>query len=629
MVTEVTHAPYQDFLAAFGEAAAVSAEINTYWQGGGSPEPVAVYNHLVDARVNSKAISQARGELLKRYFAESFAPEPVTTFAPKHREPLIKALMEAYAKAKPNQRIFRVEADIINLGGLNAALNPEPESGKTPPPRRDSDKKIANAVIRVMAGIWREEIAKLGKDGNATAIRHGGDELCMYVLPQEDVSKEQIDEANVRAQERIAEFIQQAGLRNVVHTKQEKPPGVGAGFAVTDIHDEEHRLRSAVAISCALDKAIHSSKDAFQAMFGKPDANAAPVPLEQVERALADARWKNYAEQASSTTLEADTDFTGDTPDAAEEARLARAVKKASESADLSDAEQQLTTATANLCRKIDFVTGLPEFGVMASQLMPNFKANHGNNAMLVHVDFNNLGGGNKLGPWVGDAVAKLFADCVTEAMKTNGHQAFLPYLASQGGGKFALLLPKLEGAQANAEQVTRVWAEIENNLLTRSKQPLPLTDEEFAATKDIVRAEETTQKAKRNGGAEKSASRKLLDDNATSIALADISNLKSRRHGSRIVCTKALVDLDAPKLKETMDAQEANAAHGQGVIAQIEQRHYDVGRRLKEMDHNVGDKESSAAAKIFKNRGEKWRFSSHAKKLEMDRDVSADGRQR
>ena len=566
----------EHFLEAFGKRSDVRAEIEAYWNhGGASPYPISVFNHLIDKREEAGKIAPERAEFLKAYFAESFAPEPVTGYLHKHRETLIRELLDWYTDVHPERRFYRVEADIMNLGGLNRdiiAADP-------------SKANVADAVIRVMAGILRKHLEPLGE---TCAIRHGGDELSLYVQAKTGTDKEVIKTALEAAQKEIAEFVCAAGLRDVRHTKRDrltnkvKDPGVGLGCAVVDA-----RIKDEIGQMDEMARGVTASKHRFQEFLG-PMARAsavaehyAGVDVQQIEEVLKEPVYAQYRwpPLVPLSLLHADKDFSGDTLEQAQQARVSRHMEQLV-SAPLSAAEKRLGDGVALLSRKIDYVTDLPLFGAMRDGQMPHFSQRYGSKAMLVHFDFNNMGGGNDLGEWVGNKMGHLFGQCILDSLQQLGFAEYAPYLTSQGGGKFAMLLPQSLGQKA----ILDLSNAVEKKLETRSHEDLKLTPQQLVKTREIIEEATREQLKNRRGGDHASLRQRpiLLDSGV--LTVADISNVKTRRSGSHVVCKAVAVDVGNPEkplhLGYAMAGLEELARKGQQAITNIEQRHFERKRQ-------------------------------------------------
>lgn len=572
--TEVAQAALPPFLKAFGgEAAAVRAEIKAYWQTpNASPYPLDIYNTLIDARIANGSVSHERGAFFKAYFAESFAPDSVTGYAPKHREPLIEYLVNAYAEAHPQVRLYRIEGDIMNLGGLNREIL-----------AHGGSKDLADAVIRMMANTLIRHLEPLGQ---LCPIRHGGDELAIYLNPSSGVDKKAIESALNDSKQEIAAFINKAGLRNLAHSKEGKPAGVGVGLAVADIYAKSGSLKTPIMLSAELEAGIDISKQHFQTLLGA--AKTAQLGATSITHRLSIPRIESAFEEESYASLRhppaakeglltADTDFSGDAPASAHYARLKRAVVAAS-TGHLSGEEARLLRETCRLTQKTDFVTGLPLFEDMQKEMLPNFTSRFGERAKLVHVDFNNLGGGNKFGSWVGNAMANVFKECIETGMKDNGLKHFLPYLTTQGGGKFALLIPRtLDKNLAN-----KLSSSIEGALENRSSESLKLSDEEAKITRRMMKEADKEGFAKR-----RHVPRRKEDPHRqhTGISIGDIANLKSRQKGAQVVCAATEFNLEKKPLGHWMDRLEGLAQRGQAAITNHHERHFEKRRHDNALD--------------------------------------------
>ena len=150
---------------------------------------------------------------------------------------LRRALLHA---AETKEPAFYVEADVRNLGGLNASL------GHTG----------ANRVFAVLAACFEQAIRTVG--GDACLFRHGGDELSAVVIGpglERDALSRALDEASVR----IADFVASSGLADIPHPKHPQEAtraGTGLVFGVAPIHGDRD-LRETLAEA---DRAVERQK---------------------------------------------------------------------------------------------------------------------------------------------------------------------------------------------------------------------------------------------------------------------------------------------------------------------------------------------------------------------------------
>lgn len=135
---------------------------------------------------------------------------------PSARVRTLKRAQE-YAQDNPG-RAFYIEADIINLGGLNAA------KGHTG----------ANTVYRELAQITNKTLKAAG--GNVIAFRHGVDEFSFVVS---GVDKATLEAAMQQAKQQLKRYTEQAGLNNITHTKTNKADGVGVTTGIAEITPDE------------------------------------------------------------------------------------------------------------------------------------------------------------------------------------------------------------------------------------------------------------------------------------------------------------------------------------------------------------------------------------------------------
>lgn len=116
--------------------------------------------------------------------------------------------------AETGQPAHYVEADIGNLGGLNAKLG----------------ASAANSVYKNVAGIFQKALADTG----ATVVpgRHGGDEFNAVVVGAETPA---VKAAIEKAKGQVADYAEKAGLADIPHTKAGRLAGVGLHAGIAEI----------------------------------------------------------------------------------------------------------------------------------------------------------------------------------------------------------------------------------------------------------------------------------------------------------------------------------------------------------------------------------------------------------
>lgn len=501
------------FCSAFGEQGDVRKEIEEYWDNGGSPFPDQVYAYLVEKRKTAGQLTESQAQFLTAYFHESFAPERTTGYADKHREPLIAAFAEAYAKG--GQRpMFRVEADIANLGGLNRHL-----AGKPGIKSHEADQ-----VIGVMAAILKEQI---GNVGEICAIRHGGDELCLYVRPYPHIEQSEaaIQHALSATHLQVAEFITDALLTDVNHEKKGKDAGVGMGAAAIAITNQT-RLAQYKALQQAIPTAKQECLNHLGAGTQTPPANTSPP--QHVRQALEKDPWAKYAHAAENISRK---DFKRP-PTSNQDPEQARLEFLRSTVGEINTpALGNLIKATRRLTAKRDPATELLMFKDMESDILPCFLRTQPEKlgrATLTHFDFSNVGGGNELGYWVGNAMRATFADCIKEALADKKLGEYIPYLAAQDGGKFALLLPP----HITRREINAISTAIEMRLANHARDPLPLGADELAESLALMEGKAHYQACRETG----------------TLTIGDVLSLKAPQYkGVQVMTAATLLDVSKP----------------------------------------------------------------------------------
>lgn len=446
--------PLQQFASTFGDPSNVINEIEQLWKHEGRfLPPEELYDRLLAHRVEQGKINVERAKILKAEFHQSYIPEDTTGYAEKHRLPLTDALAQYYVGIHDDQQapLIRIEGDIRNLAGLNDTLG---------------GRETANKVVGVMTGLLRKELENYGK---VTAIRSGGDEITLYVSPNTKKTIEDIKHALQATTQAINKFVNEASLNNIAHTKQGKPPGVGLLFAAIEMTGNPD-----------MDKRVLYAKigDARGDLpFTEPEA----ADPSQVKLVLS-----KYAPEGNSLITKPIVPghlIPGDTPEQARHTKLMQALQSAGEG-ELTSFERQAIDSTHQLTAKTDPLNGLPMFGNMQSELFPHFQHHHDiRGARLVHIDFNNMEGGNMFSPNVGDAMGRFYADCVQEALQNAGLKDYDKYLTSKSGGKFALLLP----ASVQEKTLQMFDNALKEALMNKTLVPLDLTPEQLADMRQSV----------------------------------------------------------------------------------------------------------------------------------------------
>lgn len=481
MTQAKTSDPLIQFLSIFGDEnvqdhdtrlAQVRDEMHAYWRMHGFVTPPELFNALIEARPN---LSQPMKEKLKLLFHESFAPEYTTGYYDSHRAPLVQALVHEYTQQGGYRPVYRIESDLMNLGGLNLALGA-------------AHRAEADQVIGIISGMVRAELEPLGI---VCPVRHGGDESHIILCPRHDVTQAAIEASLERAQTHIATFIIEAGLRDIPRpVREDTPPearnlpvGTGVGLGLAQLHAEISPLHQQLQLEAGVILSKHSYAHRLSSHRHKNPAQELDIAqLKQAidafreylpERLIAD----NRALLATSGHREI-VPALGSMPPETQRGQTAREMLEQNNGGErLTDAEMGALQAILLVTKRHDYVTDLPVFTTMTSELLPQFLHQHAkfDHFQLLHVDFSNLGGGNLLGSWVGDRMAHQFAACLRETYRALDLEEYLPYLTSNRGGRFTALLPP-ELSQETRQAFTTILKE---KLEAATHVPLPLTAEE------------------------------------------------------------------------------------------------------------------------------------------------------
>jgi hypothetical protein len=552
--------PIDAFIQGFGENRAhIVNEMVGFWRNSSDTinviNPINLFNHLLDVRVQKGLIDPARGKELKKIFADSYDAEQTTGYAPKHRVLLIDELSKLYV-TETRSPLYVLKADIGNLGGLNNALI-QVFGGNIAQGRSATDK-----IFGVMATILKEEFAQIA---DVMPVRSGGDELEITFKPHADVTADRIHQAQQKVHERIREFINEAGLDNIVHPKYIDAPsrrGVNIGLSVVEIKsDVSKELQNQLA-----EVLIARSKIEQQIANANRERSIDPsIPTKSTIEAVLD-KYREYIprnsrssqnnEIAQSSNLGYER---GSTPDEYRQMAIARRVREASSAPTLSSAEYALISGVTALTNQKDPVTNMPLF-TEVREIFRHFMLFHGEKvgAKLLHFDFNNMAGGNKIFEGVGDAMGTAFSDILRDAMRKTKLEQYIPYITTQGGGKFALLVP----GDTTDEVINTLVENAHESKAEFSRKPLVFTDEQRRIIRDNIKTNMEIHDIYQRAN--------MPPPNPDSMRMDDIVHPKSFCTGVRMLFGGAVaistnwVGEPMPSLYEQIKVLETNVFHQQ-----------------------------------------------------------------
>jgi hypothetical protein len=620
--------PIENFIDGFGgNREQVIGEMKAFWLnppvGVNAIDPVNLFNRLVDNRLQTGEIDPARAEYAKQQFKSSFAPEATTGYAAKHRTLLVDELSSLYVR-ETGLPLRLVKADIGNLGGLNNSMAEaflDKAKAQIEEARAAADKlsgedqkaaykgveklieqqkaearATADKVVGVMSGIMKEEFAKLG---DVVAVRSGGDELEITLKPKLTVKADEIEEAKRAVGERIKKFIGDAGLDHIVHPKYPEDPGrrgVNIGLSVVEIDG----ISTKTGLTEIAETGIQSSKkqqevEKVSAYLEKGDIPPATIPdKETVTKALAH---DDYAKHIPKHVEVEPAAYVADprktpTPDESNLGRMRAEIRAAAPESKLSLIDVKLTKATTALIDQKDRVTNMPPFTEIHEKIFPHFMEYHGKDvgAKLVHFDFSNMAGGNKIFEGVGNAMGGVYADVMREAMAKAGLEKYTPYITSQGGGKFALLVPG-----NTPEAITnKLVAEVDKGIDAASDKPLKLTAEERAIVRKNIATNQDVAHLYHEAG--------RPVPNADNLVMRDIANPKSKLAGIQVASAvgTGLIKVEAgkpvPSLYEQIKPLEETAAKNHIEITEKRTKERDNVKRTE--SKQSGDSREPAAGR-------------------------------
>lgn len=175
------------------------------------PEEVAFENFCNEAkRLGLRLSRQDLLELFPKIERDMVTPG---FFKKELRIPTLQRALDF--RKKNTLAAFYVEADIINLGGLNQTLG---HSG-------------ANTVFNRLSTIFKEELEAAGPL-DAVFFRHGGDEISATVIGPREI---QLRQALKNCSDRIDDYISRSELSKIPHTKLGRPSGTGMNIGYAEI----------------------------------------------------------------------------------------------------------------------------------------------------------------------------------------------------------------------------------------------------------------------------------------------------------------------------------------------------------------------------------------------------------
>ena len=546
-----------DLFAQFCEAfpglgeAEVKAAIKDHWDAEKTFTPLPdLYNALMDESVKKESaagradrhISAPVADVLTRLFAESFRPEQTTGYAPKHRAPLINALAQHYADtyrthedpSDPTAPIYRVKIDIANLGGLNRELEKlDKENGR----------RLADQVLGIITGVLANNLAE---HGTIVPIRSGGDEMEILITPKADGQpakdkKAAIEDELTEVQETISQFIHAAGMDSIIHLKNANNPykaGVNFGFSIVPIrHDKlwETRLAEAEIATSKLLWEMTQREENIPIVAVAPDDPRSIVERERLDEALEKYRSNKYNCDTPLTTPHPipnaiTTEALKEKPPELARRKKYELLAEQAKGAALNPDEIRAISALHALTKRVDHVTGLPMFSDMQTDLLPHILA-HGakkSGARLVHFDFSNMAGGNLIGEWVGDAMGKAYTRMLQTALRLYDLSAYTPYLTSQGGGKFALLVPMDITKPGHRHYMTSIRRNISSDL--GGEDPNAIDIHRFLSEEERQQAFARVQQIEEYYAKPQIAA----IENTGALRLRDIINPKTKKAGTK-----------------------------------------------------------------------------------------------
>jgi GGDEF domain-containing protein len=134
---------------------------------------------------------------------------------------------------RSGQSAHYIEADVINLGGINAYFKDHAEP--------------ANAVLRGITDLFQEAAQSAG--ANAIMFRQGGDEVSAVILGG---TNESVEAAIEQAKNKVTEFVKQSGLADIPHAKGKPIKGSGLHIGYSEITPDKNYSQVTKEASVAL-----------------------------------------------------------------------------------------------------------------------------------------------------------------------------------------------------------------------------------------------------------------------------------------------------------------------------------------------------------------------------------------
>ena len=152
-----------------------------------------------------------------------------------------------------------VSVDVSNLGGLNEAMGNRAEA--------------ANVHYNALANILARELS--GKDVDVVPMRTGGDEFGAVVLNARGAD---VDAAIVRAQQKVAEYVQREGLAEIPHPKRSGEKGIGLHIGRAEIEPGESIRSILDRADSGVDLSKQRARDVSRNQTGPDGAAASQGP---------------------------------------------------------------------------------------------------------------------------------------------------------------------------------------------------------------------------------------------------------------------------------------------------------------------------------------------------------------
>lgn len=210
--------------------------------GAKSVDPVEILYSILDKKAQDADLNEDQIDAAKKVLDASLTFDHSTgTYDRKHR-PMIEAAGDIIA-ANTDTEVYKVQIDISNMGGANEAVG----------------RKNVDDVIRIFTELYENA---LRETSSVVSSRDGGDEIGFVTVGG---NREDIEKAINNAQNKIEDFVKEAGLETLVHLKYpdvdaRRGFSAGAGYAPLGIGLDKENIQMAIDTGVEYEKIVGGQK---------------------------------------------------------------------------------------------------------------------------------------------------------------------------------------------------------------------------------------------------------------------------------------------------------------------------------------------------------------------------------